>query len=67
MQAMHSSGESVGGGVRTFQDERGHYVLGEEKRKDLVRGVRTGDGGGVTRHTPHVTAWENQGKKVDLD
>ena len=26
-----------------------------------------GDGGGVTGHTLHVTAWENQGKKVDLD
>ena len=32
-----------------------------------MQGLRKGDGGGVTGHTPHVTAWENQGKKVDLD
>ena len=32
-----------------------------------MQGLRKGDGGGVTGHTPHVTEWENQGKKVDLD
>ena len=32
-----------------------------------MQGLWKGDDSGVTGHTPHATAWENQGKKVDLD
>ena len=32
-----------------------------------MRGLREGGGGGVARYTPHGAAWENQGRKVELD
>ena len=67
MQAMHSSGESVGGGVRTFHDGRGPYVSGEEKRKGLVRGLRKGGGGWVAGLTPHVPECEGKRKALDMD
>ena len=64
---MPSGRESVGGGVRTQNDGGGTDVSGAEKRVGRVQGLRKGDGGGVTGHTPHVTACENQGNTVDLD
>ena len=64
---MPSGRESVGGGVRTQNDRVGTDVSGVEKRAGRVQGLGKGDDGGVTGHTPHVTAWENQVKKVDLD
>ena len=67
MQAIHSSGESVGGGVRTFHDGRGPYVEGEEKRKVRVWGLRKGGVGRVTGLTPHVPEWEGKGKALDMD
>ena len=64
---MPSGRESVGGFVRTLNDGVGTYVSRAEKRAGRVQGLRKGDGGGVTGHTPHITAWENQGNTVDLD
>ena len=58
--------ESVGGGVQKLNDEGGTDISRSEKRAGRVQRLRKGDDGGVTGHTTHVTAWENQGKNVDL-
>ena len=67
LQVVNSIGEPVGGGVCTQNDGRGTYVEGEEKRTGRVQGLRKGGGGRVTGLTPHVTAWESNGKTMDME
>ena len=64
---MPSGRKSVGGSVRTQNDGGGTDVSREEKRAGRVRGLQEGGGGRVAGHTPNGTAWESQGKNVELD
>ena len=67
MQTVHSGRKPVGGSVRTKNDGGGADVSREEKRAGRVRGLREGDGGRVAGRTSDGTAWEVQGRKVELD
>ena len=48
-------------------DGGGADVLREEKRAGRVRGLREGYGSRVTGHPSDGTAWEVQGRKVELE
>ena len=67
MQTVPSGRQPARGGVQTQDDGGGADIPRETKRAGRVRGLQEGDGGRVAGRTSDGTAWEGQGRKVELD
>ena len=53
--------------IHAYNDREGTVAKRAEERASNMWGVWARDGGGITRFTPHVPAWEGKGSTMDMD
>ena len=67
MSAMQRGGKQIRNIICTYNDREGTVAKIAEEGASNVRGLWSGDGGGITRFPPHVPTWEGKGDKMYMD